>query len=177
MIILEFWFILFTIAVIALGIFASEIESFAGGTGTFIIGLVSLQWWFGIPVWQSIVDNPLSVVLYLVIYTIVGAAYTLLWRWPEFLRDNAKVITNDYDRFMKHNIGSSKEDFVASDSYPFPVKKYATHIYTWMLTWPFSLLWELSRKPIRYVYRVVYDSLGDTFGRIGKAVTMRILNK
>lgn len=179
MIIFEFWFLVFTCFFIAAGIFASEIENFAIGTATFIIGLVSMQWFFDIPVWEYIIDNPFNLILYLALYTIAGAAYTLLWRWPEFIRENASKIEHEYQRFVeKHpTLYSPKDEFFSSIYYDFKASKHTHRFATWILTWPFSLGWELARKPVKYFYQAVYHLLGDAFDRVGKRATKRILSK
>jgi len=177
MIIFEFWFIVFAVIFIAAGILASEIENFAIGTGTFIIGLVILQWMFNIPIWQSIVDNPLSIILYLTLYTIAGAVYTLLWRWPEFIRENATYISDEYKSYKKHHPEGTNSDFLGSSYYKFKAGRHTHRFATWILTWPFSLTWELARKPTKYFYNAIYALLGDAFDRVGRSVTNRIINK
>jgi hypothetical protein len=179
MIIFEFWFIVFACFFIATGIFASEIENFAIGTATFIIGLVSMQWFFDIPVWEYIVANPLNLILYLALYTIAGATYTLLWRWPEFIREHASKIESAYESFLVKypTILSPKDEFFSSNYYDFKASKHSKRFATWILTWPFSLGWELARKPIKYFYNAVYALLGDAVDRVGKRATNQILKK
>jgi hypothetical protein len=179
MIIFEFWFLVFACFFVAAGIVASEIENFAVGTATFIIGLVSLQWLFSVPIWEYIVDNPVNLILYLALYTIAGATYTLLWRWPEFIREHAGRIQSDYDAFLaKHpTLYDPKSEFYSSSYNKYNARNHTNRFATWILTWPFSLFWELARKPVKYLYKAVYALLGDAFDRMGRSVTNRILKK
>jgi len=175
MIIFDFWLISFLIIFIICGVVSSESENFLAGTVTFIVGLSTLQWLFNIPVLESIVANPIIVLLYLAIYTILGSVYTLLWRWPEFLRDKSESIKEDYARYIKTNATHTKEQYFASRYYSFSAGIYYNSIATWVLTWPFSLAWELSRKPVRYMYKLAYNILGDMFERVGRAVSSKII--
>ena len=45
----------------------------------------------------------------------------------------------------------------------------------WVLAWPLSLTWELSRKPAIWVWETAYEVLGNLFTRIGRRVTSNIL--
>ena len=177
MIIFDFWFLAFAVVFTMSGIFASEFENFLAGTATFIIGLASLQWLFHVPVWESIVENPISVLLYLALYVVAGSIYTLLWRWPEYLRDNSRNINEGYNSFIHSNAKGTREEFFASRYYLYRASNCKENIATWVLTWPFSLSWELLRKPIKYAYRLTYSILGDAFEKVGRSVTNRILNK
>lgn len=177
MIILEFWFITFLILFIVGGIFASEIESFYVGSVLYLASLAALQLFFDIPVWQSIVDNPFFVVLYLVLYTVAGSIFTLLWMWPEYIRESASKLNRCYLDFIRHYPEGTKEEFLDSSDYPFNVSEYKQTIATWILLWPFALAWELLRKPTKYTYKLVYAALGKSFETVGKKVANRALNK
>jgi hypothetical protein len=177
MIILEFWFIIFLMLFIAGGIFASELESFFVGGVLYLASLAMLQWFFDIPVWQSIVDNPFFIALYLFIYTVAGSIFTLLWMWPEHIRESASKLNSRYVDFIKHFPIGTKDEFLDSDYYPFKVPKYKQTIAAWILLWPFALAWELLRKPTKYVYKLVYAALGTSFETIGRKVANRALNK
>lgn len=168
-----FWFLAFIGLFVVTGIAASELDSFALGTATFVVGLLGMQIFFDMPVWATISGNPLSLILFIAIFIVLGAAYTAVWRWPEFLRDHSSDITSDYRHFNAKHKGSFDE-FLQSDSYRFTASKHKDRLATWVITWPFSLVWELSRKPIKYTYRLVYTTLGDTFERIGTRVARSI---
>jgi hypothetical protein len=171
-----FWFIVFIGLIVVTGIVASEIDNFALGTATFVIALIGAQVLFDIPVWAAIASNPLSLVLFITLFTLIGAAYTAIWRWPEFLRDNASTIKSAYNQYKNKHKGNFDE-FLQSDSYEFTAAKHKDRLATWIITWPFSLVWELSRKPIKYVYKIIYEALGGAFERIGISVARRIHEK
>jgi len=177
MIIFDFWFIIFSIIFIIGGIFASEIENFIVGTATFLLGLASLQWLFHVPVWQSIIANPVSVLFYLVLYVILGTIYTLIWRWPEYIRDNSKHINELHARFNKHYPDSSIQYFFESTYNEYSASNCKEEIATWIITWPFSLLWELARKPIKYISRAIYSMVSNLFDHVGRTVTSKVLGK
>jgi hypothetical protein len=177
MIILEFWFILFLILFIAIGIFASELESFAVGAVVYLASLTILQWIFEVPVWQSILANPLAVILYLVLFVTAGAVFTLIWMWPEFIRESASKLNHRYVDFIKRYPTGTKEEFLDSEYYPFNVYEYKQTIATWILTWPFALTWELLRKPTKYTYTLLYNALSTSFETIGRRTATKALKK
>lgn len=171
-----FWFLAFMGFIFIVGVISSEIDNFSLGTGTFVVALIGAQVFFDIPVWSTIYHNPISLVLFLAVFIAIGAIYTALWRWPEFLRDNAKQINADYKYCSESNKTSSVtfDEYLNSTYYKFTASKHKDRLATWIITWPFSLVWELARKPIKYTYTLVYDSLGTAFERIGAHVARRI---
>ena len=169
-----FWFLAFIGLIIVTGIVASELDNFSLGTGTFIVALIGAQVLFDMPVWSVISGNPLSLVIFLIAFTAVGAIYTALWRWPEFLRDNSNSILSDYEYSQKSKKAITFDEYLHTDYYKFKASKHKDRLATWVITWPFSLVWELARKPIKYVYNLVYDTLGTTFEHIGTRVARRI---
>ena len=178
MIILDFWFLTIVGLSILGGVYAAEIGSFVMGTVTFILGLTALQLVGHVPVWESIVSSPFSIVLYVILFFIAGSVFTLLWMWPEYLRGKANRINYAFDKFKKENPSKARADFFASDYYnEFHASSNKENLATWILTWPFALIWELAHKPAKYIWRFTWDVLGNAFERIGQFVVGRILNK
>ncbi len=82
-------FIIFLLAALAVGIFASESDSFIFTTATILSTFVALDLLFSVPVWATIVANPIAIIMFVFAYVAVGSAYTAIWRWPEFIRENS----------------------------------------------------------------------------------------
>lgn len=169
------WFLVFFGFIFIVGVIASEIDNFTLGTTTFIVAMIGAQTLFDVPVWATISDNPLSLVLFLAAFIVVGVIYTALWRWPEFLRDNAKQINADYVDCNRRSADKvSFDEYLNSNYYSFTASKHKDRLATWIITWPFSMVWELSRKPIKYAYNLVYIVVGAAFENIGTSVARRI---
>lgn len=169
------WFLVFIGFIFIVGVIASEIDNFALGTATFVVALIGAQTLFDVPVWATISDNPLSLVLFLAAFIVVGAIYTAVWRWPEFIRDNSKTINADYVYCNKNKTDKvSFDEYLNSSYYSFTASKHKDRLATWIITWPFSMVWELSRKPIKYTYKLVYSVVGAAFENIGTSVARRI---
>lgn len=171
-----FWFIAFLLFILALGVYATETDSFFLGTGSFLIALLGADVFFDKPVWDTIYSNPFAIIVFLVLFGVVGAVYTALWRWPEFIRSNSDKINNQYESYKGKYKGTFAE-YLKSNSYDFKPKYHSHRLVTWIVTWPFSLLWELLRKPMKYLGKGIYNMLANTFERVGNYTATRIHEK
>lgn len=171
-------FIIFLLVALAVGIFAAETDNFIFTTATIIATFTGLELFFAVPVWATIVANPTTLILFVFIYTAIGAAYTAIWRWPEFLKENSDNIHKQYDRYTKSNEDATLDNFLQSNVYnTYSASNRKAHLANWVLAWPLSLLWELSRKPVVWLWNNIYTILGNLFDRIAKRVTKNILEK
>ena len=169
-------FIIFLLAALAVGIVASESDNFFFSTATIISTFVALDLFFSIPVWTTIVANPITIIMFAFGYVAAGSAYTAIWRWPEFLRENSEVLQKRYTSYLVKHQDHTKDDFMASYEYrDFTASSNKASLANWVLAWPLSLTWELSRKPAIWVWETAYDILGNLFTRIGRRVTSNIL--
>jgi len=183
-----FGLIAFLFTFFIIGVIVSEYDSFFAGTLTFVVGLSALQWLFSVPIWSTIVTNPLIIVLFIAIYISVGAAYTNWWRWPNYIERQSDRIVNAYSNYMTihnsnvsreeyHNLVTSEkcyEDFLQSQSYPFPAHKNKDRLASWVLMWPFAATWELMHKPARWVWETVYNNLGKIFDATSKNTARKL---
>ena len=169
-------FIIFLLAALAVGIFASESDSFIFTTATILSTFVALDLLFSVPVWATIVANPITIIMFAFAYVAVGSAYTAIWRWPEHLRENSNVIKDRYASYLVKHQGHTKDDFMSSYEYrDFTASSNKSSLANWVMAWPLSLTWELARKPAIWVWETAYEVLGNLFTRIGRRVTSNIL--
>jgi K+-sensing histidine kinase KdpD len=173
-------FIIFLLVALAVGIFASESDSFIFTTATILSTFVALDLFFSVPVWATIVANPLSIIMFVFAYAMAGSVFTTVWRWPEYLRERSSEIKYSYDAWAAKQTDSdsaaSKQQFMNSYAYREYTASYNSNkLVNWVLAWPFSLAWELARKPAIWLWDTVYDVLGNLFERVGKYVTAKIL--
>lgn len=174
-----FWFFMFVLAVVGIGIVATEVGSSLLGTVTFVLGLLGLEYIFGIPVSDTVVDNPVVLVGLFLVYIIAGSIYTLLWRWPEFLREHQEDILDAYNRARKHSKIElfTSENYIATYDYKYSAKRHVDHIIAWIVTWPFSLVWELARKPVKFISTQAYQLTSTAFEKIGQSTVKSIIEK
>jgi hypothetical protein len=169
-------FIIFLLAALAVGIFASESDSFIFTTATILSTFIALDLFFSVPVWATIVANPITIILFAFAYVAVGSAYTAIWRWPEFLRERREQIQSSYDSYISRHQDHTKDDFMASYDYrDFTASSNKSSLANWVMAWPLSLTWELARKPAIWVWETAYEVLGNLFTRVGRRVTSNIL--
>lgn len=162
------------------GVIAAEMDSAFAAVATFVIGLVTLKYGFGIPIFASFAANPFLIIAAIMSYIAAGALFTGVWRWPEFIRENDESILKDYTEWSK-DVDDSKDNsfeaFLDSPSYMYNAWQHKERLGTWVGMWPFSLGWELARKPAIWIWNTSYHSLGDVFQRIGKRAARKIHNK
>lgn len=175
------WFALFVLLFIVSGIFSAETDSFFAGSLTFIIGLSSLDLFFNFPVWETVVSNPLSILLFLGLYVVAGSVYAGFWRWTRFIKEHSDVINDGFVRWSKsENKQRTSENFelyLESSSYHFSASNHKQKFATWIMLWPFGLLWDLAHRPARWLFNTLYFNLGTIFDKIGKRTARNLQGK
>ena len=171
------WLALFIILFVACGTFTATVGSMFWSLVVIAAGAGILQFLVGISIFSILLANPLLIIAVLAIYIGIGAAYTGLWRWPAHLRKQSAVIKNTFETWKmvreKQIAGKTKEEafemFLDSGDYASWHPSYnKERLSTWVLMWPFAMGWELSHKPLIWIFETVYYTLGDMFVAIGK---------
>lgn len=187
----EIWLMLFLLSFVVMGMVVSAYDNVMLASLTLIAGLAALQWIFGVPVWASIVANPLIIVLFAAAYIVIGSFYTGLWRFPNFVSSNKLSIRVNFEIWVKDvyrtdtkeqyiaNLKSDEkyEEYLDSTYYPMSASKNKTRLASWVLMWPFALTWELSHKPAIWIWDTVYSNLGEVFQQISKRTARNLRNK
>lgn len=173
-----FWFFVFALLVFGVGIVSSEFDSFVGGVATLIL-LVSGLYFFGAFSFESIFSAPLALLSGIILYIVIGFAYALLYRYPDHLNKNKDIIQEMWQNFQKSAGGDAKrEDFYNDIRYRrFLPSQNVERITAWITLWPWSAFWDLSHKPIRWVYRNLYSLAGKMLDNISKRIFNNILDK
>lgn len=196
------WLGLFSLILFGSLVWASESDSFFLGTAVILIGAVIAQFVFSIPVWATIVANPLMLIVYLAVYVAAGALYAGMWRLPGYIRKHSDVIQRDYTSWkdtktrdqerswrntIRDKVTGPEEDpkpvdvsfdtFLNSDHYRFSVRKNKDRVASWVLLWPAGVTWELMHKPFIWMWESVYYGLGDVFERINRDSARKILEE
>lgn len=179
--------VIFAILFLLGGIIASESENtfwsvvFFAAVGIFLY--YTGQYIFLLP----FVTNPILIIPFAILYIGIGAAFTGLYLWPDYIKSFSIQIKQRFDSWLKDEYGNVKggldndedkyEKFLSSTYYEskWHPTKNKNRLINWIFMWPFSALWVLSHKPIIWIYEKVYNNLGDWFVKIGKAVAKNIL--
>lgn len=167
-----------TVFVIA-GIVSAEMDSAFAALVTLVIGGVAVEYGMGISLWGVLTTNPLLIFIALVLYVAGGGLYTVIWRWPEYIRKHKDEIMSEYTRWagnQKSGANNSFDAFLDSNEYDFNASSHAERLTTWIILWPFSMSWELARKPAFWLGKTVYYSLGNTLQNVGRRTARKIHN-
>jgi hypothetical protein len=174
------WLALFLlVAFIALA-FSIEADSFFAGSVLLVIFAGIAQFIFDIAILSYIAANPLLTIFALIFYAAIGIAYAAFWRLPIFVDKNAEYIKNEYVIFCKANEGhdTSFEAFTTSYRYrQFTVAYNKDAVASWVLLWPIGVLWELSHKPIRWLWSMLYSGIGSSLEKINTNAAAKIIQK
>ena len=169
------WFAIFALIILVAGIWSAEFDSFFGGTATLLIGLLGADFIFGYPVIASIIGNPLIGILAIALYVIVGSAYTGIWKWPDYIRGKATDIENSFMDWILKNKEGTFDDFLDSSFYDkYRASNNKERLSAWVLMWPFSMFWELARKPAIWAFNTSYTMLGSMFESVGKSTAKKM---
>lgn len=185
------WFMIFLAAFVIFGMVSSEYDNFFWGTLTLISGLAIMEWVFGIPIWASIVANPLTVIVIAAVYILIGSLYAGFWKFRNFVLKNEGHIRESFISWIKSSPSYERKDditeilksdekfeqFLDSNYYPMAPSKHKNRLANWVLMWPFALLWELSHKPAIWLWDTIYAQLGTLFLEISKSTARSLRNK
>lgn len=174
-------FVVFLIAFIAIAIFVSELDNFFAGAVTLIAGFAIMDWWFAIPVWATLLANPMMLVASIAVYVAIGSTVTRLWSWPNFIEEHAEGIRRSYENWSMDRARSKQstdfEEYLNSDSYGYPAWRHKNKLSSWVLMWPFVVAWDASHRPFIWVYNQVHDLLGEMFERDSKRIARKIMKQ
>lgn len=173
------WFALFVLVALVALIISIENDSFFLGTAALIIIAGIAQFVFGIAVLATIVANPLATLFFILFYIALGAAYAGFWRLPDFVNSHSEEIEKAFIYFSKVQLNRevTHEEFLDSTQYaPFTVSHNKEVVASWVLLWPAGVFWELSHKPIRWVWNQVYYGLGESFEKLNRKAASKVLN-
>lgn len=173
-----FWFFLFVVACLVAGIVSNEMDNFFGGALTITFLAFGLQLFFGIPILQSIIANPLFIFLGLFVYTAVGVVYGVLFRYKDFLKEHKDGIKDSWKEYEGTTSHPTEEGFLKSYRYSeFSPSHNADRITAWILLWPWGVFWDLCHKPARFIYNNMHSFVGRMLDKVGMKVTKDIINE
>lgn len=120
-----------------------------------------------------------SLIIPLIIaFLAIGVAYTLLWRWPSYIRECAPAISDKFEQAYKERTPENFDKFLNSRDYIywFGPGNNKERLATWVFFWPFAMLTELSYKPFRFVWELIYNNIVKALVTIGNIIAKRSYN-
>lgn len=147
--------------------------------------LLTLEWVFRIPVWDTIRQDPWSILVYLVGYVGVG----VLWSFPKWWFYVRKVRDAYLADMLKYKVGNGLDpaqkltpdqarDFTGRYTYrpenrtwsqvlPIQVSQNKTKVLTWMVYWPTSMVWTIIDQPIKRAFLFMFEQVKGVYQAIG----------
>lgn len=120
-----------------------------------VVTSLLLHFLFGISVFSFIYEHPLALIMWAAGYIAVGVAYSL-FRWDRLgakWRRNYDDADSDY---MKKGIWAEK-----------PVAAHSKNrIITWMMFWPWSMLWWIISDFVKELFTVIYRKIAKWYDAI-----------
>lgn len=186
-----FWFWLLVLAELGVLFACTAAEGFRrrglAATASLITFLAVLQFLGGIPVWQYIVANPVTVVVWVLLYLLGGVGWVFP-RWWLFVKDHrrkydelkqqfldskgAQVLTpellEEWAKYFESKRGYGgyyDEENHRIEFKPRP-RDHQSRIITWMCMWPLNLLWTLLNDPVVRFFRHIYYEIAGLLQKI-----------
>jgi hypothetical protein len=115
----------------------------------------------------------------LLAYVAVGGVYTAIFMWPRWLRKREDHIKRAYSEwFTKQSETATVSDFYSSHLYSeFLAANNKQRLATWTLLWFSNFIWDITHRPLIWIYENAYNSFGRLFDSVGRRVTSKILEK
>lgn len=177
---LTIWALAGVILFIAVGIFSAELDSAWLSTATFIIGIVVLNFGFGIQIISAMLASPIVAAAVVIGYIAIGALITSVWSWPDYIRQQGSEINDSYAKWaskQKTVDDNSFDAYLDSDEYEFNAGDHKERLATFVGMWPFKMIWDLSRRPAIWLFNTSWSGLGTLFQNIGKRTARNVHSK
>jgi hypothetical protein len=175
------WLSIFALLAISLLILSIEKDSSTLGSAVLFLSFMIVEYGFNIPIWASIVANPILLAVYLFAYISSGIVYASFWRLPNFIKKNADSIRNDYHQWKQTDQWTSpKRDvsidaFLSSSYYRYKIQNNKDRIISWVMLWPVGVTWEMIHKPTTAIWKTGYRIIGNTLEKVNRDTARKIL--
>ena len=167
------------VVVVGLGVASIEYDNWFGGFVSFIAVGAAAQWWFQVPVWATILANPILAVGALVAYVIVGLVYATMIRFPRWISACEPRIQSAWADYVRRNPDDhSEEAFRESYSFrDFTAAHNSDRLASWAALWPWGVAWDLVNRPVRWVYRSAYRAFSGILESVERRAIARAVVK
>lgn len=160
-------------------------ESPGFATLSFIASLAAAEFIFGLPVIDTIKAQPLSIVAFAAVYLLAGIAWSIPKWWfhvrnlrDEYLeaiqkfldQEGANIKAEDFD--FEGELGDHWSSYNApywDNKIPPRASENKSRILTWVLYWPFSMVWTIIDEPFRRAFTMVFERIRGLYQRISES--------
>lgn len=175
---MSFWVVIATFIWLPLSIWSYEADNALGSLIGLILYAAVLQWVGGVPVWQSIVENPFTLVVILATYMAIGLLYGVFWKWRRYCASKADEIKKGLKEFEKYASSDEAADgFERSYHNPVKPSAHAERITNWIVFWPFGVIWTLLHDPVMWLGRETYRLAGSAVSSIANSEIEKVRRK
>jgi hypothetical protein len=175
-----FWILVALFVIVE--IICTETTSPVAGAVWLALFLCILQLGGSIPVVQWFAANPGRALLALVVYFVVGAAWSV-FKWTTLclaVASYVRVLKEEFDhptenrneRYTWRDRLRNSGDYKGVDlmSLPPRVAAYKERIITWMVWWPTSMVWTILDDFVKNVFNHVYNAIRSTLQGISNRI-------
>ena len=195
-----FWIAVFAIVFLAAGVITTVYSNALFSTIVLSLFVLSVFYFSGIDI-SEMYNYPFEIFTIIASYFAIGVAYTIIWRWGEYISEKIPSIRRhfaDYkynDEFKSWLKGSSRntdnsattpltselefEHYMNSKYYASKWSPSANKriLYVFIMMWPFDMFWELARKPIKYVFNYIVKNISLVLNSISNRIIAKNKNK
>lgn len=174
------WVILLSVAFIIVILFNSVKDNALIAYCFIVLGGVLLEFGFKIPIIASIIANPILVVIGFITYIAIGILYAATFELPRYLYKNKDSIKQAHKNWVNTNkqqgiVSNQDEEFLNSYYNDFSISKNKDKILSWIILWPYKVLWDISHKPFIFLWNKIYTITYKTFSEITNKTIKNIL--
>lgn len=162
-----FWIL---VAIVCIWLFvAVEYEKWGWATISVIATFALLGWLGDFSIWNVAVNHPLLAVACAGGYVLLGIGWSF-GKWYFFvlnMRDKHLEAVARLKGLLAHRGKAFARDVNRRTGYEKPVaKEHKGRILTWMIYWPWSLVWTILNDPIKKFFKYIFRKLQATYQRI-----------
>jgi energy-coupling factor transporter transmembrane protein EcfT len=177
---LSVWLWISLAVLISIGIWIFERDTTLLTAAVFAIALLLLEFGFGMPIKEIFADNPLVVVLWAGAYFIIGALYSVFWKWRLYCNKHSEFSPGQFEDFLNmKNLAKTekaKAEFLSNEHYnKLHPKNHLNRLTNWILFWPLGVLWSLLHDPITWLATSVRDAMASQYEQVSQSAVNKKL--
>lgn len=162
------------VELIALFAFVSNEQGFWATISIIVFG-AALQWFGSTDIIDYVRTNPLTIVIGVVAYFVIGAIWGIV-KWWIFCHDSLEAYKEQRDNWLRnHNVPAGTvpvelrtewNQYISSNrmriSVPPQVRDHKADIIRWMAFWVVSIVWSFLDDFVKRIFRTIYQKLAKT---------------
>jgi len=156
------WWWLLTVAFLGTEIYGTHEENGWVSSFSLMMYVGILAFFFNVPVFSYIVDNPLTIILATLGYVVAGTLWSFFKWW---------MVVNDYVK--KYNkLKKDDKNYTSTYDRPAASDEKTTFAY-WIAYWPLSITWFFFGDFLNRIFKGIVDK----FGRVYESIEKKAFSK